>query len=894
MGTRSDSKKSFLIENSQIEEAGYSPEQVRSAVQNRYEKAQLVKSKEYKYNYFNNKVKSEIKEKSFKKKKSKINSEEEYPVEHIPLKSKEEVYREEDLLGDIGDDRININPEDYYFDKNFFVDEGKVLESREEPDKNTSFKKPKSTIGPRGSTLNKSNHKKVGFMSKKDTIFDEPEESLEDVDDEEIKKMYGTKNLDEENEKKIPQIQVNAPSGSTVKSKSEVEHSDEEEGPPNFRYLQKQKSVESRLKYLSDVYTELIKTTHAQDFLNSVKKIMDIEKLREIEATGSKQYSYEGDSFRDSNDLKDLVIKIDTESLKSNNINEKRSKISEDKEAKKRKDMVTCTADRFNRSSIASYQSKVLQRENIKSSIKRAIRNIFSKPLKRIKFLIFIILIIFTVLIRTNANRSIDGKVSTIISFREFSKAVSPIGYLYKDLNKYKLEKNGYLHSDLIQKSEFFNVGILEEMQRDLMEHFKYLTQNNVNGITSPKHSMQKKSSESGELKENLNFFTLYVNMINDYLNLLENFDPSSPDLLKKTHRFDLESSIYNSFEMVYQSSANFDELANISETIRKEYSFYYLIFLLSNLILTIVIGFILVVLNLRANNMIEMMSNLILRIEKERIRFYSEKFNRVQASVKLITKNKIEAVDQKELRKTLKMGKKKKNDETRRKNFSSFVSKYNSSKTLVCIIIVLTIILVNIPIAIDYVLISGIINKATSLNSISVYSNLLGTDLYGFYGVFYTRIYDKYKGMDEDKRVIEITQKFENLYEKRDNLQNLISGYSVFNKVQEESICNYTKIEDLEVKKDCFSITGNQKNYNLFLALSDVVNFYYRSLATISKSNVPQISTVDLMKFDSILYFISKNLLKVMDTANDKIIENLDSKKSVTILFFVLFVIVI
>lgn len=236
-------------------------------------------------------------------------------------------------------------------------------------------------------------------------------------------------------------------------------------------------------------------------------------------------------------------------------------------------------------------------------------------------------------------------------------------------------------------------------------------------------------------------------------------------------------------------------------------------------------------------------------------------------------------------------MGKKKdKLEKTRRKNFSTFVSKYHSSNVLVCFLILITMIFVNIPIAVDYFLISNIVKEAGTLNSISINANLLGGDLYSFYGVFYDEMLNKYKGTPIDKRAEEIMVKFDELYDKRDALQNLISGYYDFNNVQEKSICDYYNFQDQKMMNLCNFVTKNQKNYNLFLALSDIVNFEITTLATVVKSSKGLISTQDFLNFDRMLYFIAKNLEKVMDVANEKINQNLASKKIISVLFFVMF----
>lgn len=872
MSTMSDSKKSYLIENSQIEEASYSPDKLKE-IEFMREKVtgQQVNSE-----------KSHRKRPAYVKKKSAFNKTLD-KVNFNPSQRKKEpkIAREEDVIGDIGDDRREVNPADYYFDKNFVMDEGKVTGEKEELEndgKTGLFKKPKWSVGPRGSTLNRSHHKRVTYMSKKDTVVEPIQfEEADEIEEARLKQIYGTKNLD--SEKKNMKIEVNGPLSPSAKS--EIEHSDE--NIPNFKFISRQKSVESRLKYLSEVYTELIKTSKAQEFLKSVKMVMNIEKLREIEADGDKF-----NSLRDTEEqMRDLIIKIDAE-----DVSENRMEMNEGKEGTKRNEgeMVTNTGgERMMRSSIASYQSKVLTQNSIRANIEKAVREIFSRPLQAIKLFIFFLLIIFTVIIRLQINSSIDSHEARIVSFKEYGKAVKPIGYLYKELTKYKLFLNGYLHESHLVGKELFNIMVMEEMSGDLIDHFSYLSSSDILGITSKVHGFDIRG-EDFEQDKDLSFFTLYVHVVRDYQNIMKNYNPYEPKLISDTHRFELESSLANTFEMIYESSSSLQGMLESSQFLEDEYAIYYLIFLICNVLLTIIIGNILIILNIRANNKINIMANLLLRIDKEKLAIFLEKFQRVQASIKLISKKKIRGVDQKELRKTLRMKKKTKPGETRRKNFSTFVSKYHSSNLLVCTIIFSTMIFVNIPIAIDYYFITEIVKDAGSLNTISVYSNLLATDAYSYYGMFYHRLYSKYKGKELTKNTITVDDKLNDLFNKREALQNLISGYPVFDDVQKKSICQYAALGNQNLTQECQSVTGSQSNYNIFLAMSDISNFYSRSMATITESENPQISTNNLLKFDLSLYFISKNLDKMMTVANEQILVNLSSKKLILALFFTLF----
>lgn len=877
MSTWSDSKRSFLAENSKLESS--SGDIIKNLVKKESKNTDPI---------------SEPKHKSYDKKLKKVKTHNPKTNELNFPDPEEIILPEEDLLSRIADDYHGVNPEEYYFDKNFIVSDGEVFQSKEHTDQIlNSFKKPKNSLGPRGSTLNRSGHRKVSFMSKKNTVPEpvEPIKLISEGSYEKMKNIYGTKNLDEYNKKNsVPKIQVNRPSGSISNqeqaSDEMVDHSEDEEyevpldnpdkkKKPNFRYVTRQKSVESRLKYLSDIYTELIKTSQVNEALKSICTVMDIEKLREIEASGHTL----GELKDTEEQMRDFVIKVET----SEEASESQKNIA--------LDMVTYTADNMKRSSIASYQSKIIARVAMEKSIKNVMENIFSRSLILVKLMVFFFLILFTALIRMAVNSTIKSNISVILGLYGLSQTVTPAGYLYKDLMKLELYNGGFLDVSVIEKNYFFCEIVLGEMNSLLVNHFEYLSQNNINGITTNNYRIKKNDFIEEKIQEDLSFFTLYIHMIKDY-NHLET-EIKEKNFKIENFRFDLESSRFNLFELISKMTSNFDSILNYPDTLQNDYSRYYLIFLFSNTILTICIGFLLVVLNLRANRKIEQMTNLLLRIEKEKIQFYYEKFSRVQTSIKFITKKKIKPSDRIKIKKTLKMGKKKNSmGKSRRQNFSTFVSKEKSNSFLLSILIILTMIFVNIPMGIDYILVSQIVKQATILNSISLKSNLMSGELYSYYGLFYEQMLKKHRGIEPEAEILKLDDKLLMLYDRRDELQNLISGYQEFDKVQSLSICDYALEEIGVFREKCQNVINNQKNYNLFLALSDLQNFKITSLATVKgKSESPVINTLDFLRYDRSLYFISKNLEKMMKVSNEMVNSTLDSERLVSFFFFFMFV---
>ena len=72
-----------------------------------------------------------------------------------------------------------------------------------------------------------------------------------------------------------------------------------------------------------------------------------------------------------------------------------------------------------------------------------------------------------------------------------------------------------------------------------------------------------------------------------------------------------------------------------------------------------------------------------------------------------------------------------------RRKNFSSFTSKIRSDKILLYLVIFTSLVLVNIPLIIDYLLMNRLLSTISAYNDSAITSKFLGSEIYSMYGLF-------------------------------------------------------------------------------------------------------------------------------------------------------------
>lgn len=86
-------------------------------------------------------------------------------------------------------------------------------------------------------------------------------------------------------------------------------------------------------------------------------------------------------------------------------------------------------------------------------------------------------------------------------------------------------------------------------------------------------------------------------------------------------------------------------------------------------------------------------------------------------------------------------------NQNSRRKNFSSFTSKIRSDRFLLYLVIFMSLVMVNIPLLIDYILMSGLLSKVVDFNDSAITSKYLQSEIFSMYGLFYAESLNLYNG---------------------------------------------------------------------------------------------------------------------------------------------------
>ena len=716
-------------------------------------------------------------------------------------------------------------------------------------------------------------------------------------------------------QRRIPTITVSKPDGHPSNSisggpadispiKFQAAESSKMQPPPNFRYVNSTVSVESRLKFLSDVYTELIDQPEVKEIIDAVGKVFSKDEL----------IQFEEDEFDEMNTHRFVQDKQEEEIIKVSLEEETQSKNQLNRSMGGENDRQL--SDRMvNRSSVSSLQSIRIEQQYIDYRIDKKAKQIISKRLEYMKYFVFAVLVVVSVTLRININFSFETFKVEMQKASILGYLLTPASYLFKETSKLRLFEAGLVNKRVSGRE----LGVIDPLVLTNMEvlvagNYSWLMENTYSGVSLGKHELASASGvpELGMIQK-ISFFTMLTYMIQDFKILEESYSEASPELFEPNPRLNMGSIRVNSLEMVYQSSDDLRFLMTSSSSLSNEFYLNYVAFISSNLFLTLIISLILVVMNLSITNETNMMASLLLKIDKGALQALLDRFCKVLNSIKEINQKKIFGEENRDYQKTRQLrqlelqrqqqAKEKVRDKKKlkkRAKFSHFKSKFKNSQLVVFFVIILTIVAVNIPIGIDFMINLVNMKKVEKLNKISEISGLLSQEVYAFYGVFYTEALARlHEGSAIEEKVEVLKEYVLETVQSRDQLQQLISRFPKLAESESMSVCDFVDVRKLvkgaeagnRLNQSCLLSINFQDNYNVFMALSELNNYYKTVMASLGQERQLDIlKTDDFFIFDSSIYFVSESLHKMNVESLEMVGEILSQNLLVALLFFFLF----
>ena len=248
----------------------------------------------------------------------------------------------------------------------------------------------------------------------------------------------------------------------------------------------------------------------------------------------------------------------------------------------------------------------------------------------------------------------------------------------------------------------------------------------------------------------------------------------------------------------------------------------------------------------------------------------------------------------------------------SRKKIYSTFTHKIVPNNLLLFSLISLTLLIMNIPLGVDYFLMSRSLRAIDELNSALNIATSIGSMTFTYYGLFYLKalsfLAKNQKSWNFDfGRYEAFLGEIDGVVSRKGALQAQINRFEGFEESITQSICQFYKIENSQktaqiedrekYERICARSVVNQEVFNIFVALNDLQTFKFRVLASIQEEGEKDAGILDTASFshhDHILYFSSNSLDRLKEQIFAEIHIKLEEKKSYQILYYILVLLVI
>lgn len=646
--------------------------------------------------------------------------------------------------------------------------------------------------------------------------------------------------------------------------------------------------VEKKFNDLITQHSSLIQNTKVMEVMEMIKKVVKVEDLKALEESHSDDIDLSSDNI--SSRLENRIKKL-------NKIQQKKKK----------------RAIKGNINGDSNIQYKL-----IRQGMEAKLGDIGHRNMQIMKLSTIIVLLVLSVLVRIRVNMLIGMYLDNLEEGKISQQITTPIVFYHKEMMKLKLVRNGNLRFEDMFDSKLFDITFIRGMKDEIMKQSRAIR--NWKGATLAKKGLSLATKFQLEFFTDLNFMTLYNNIAFDYQNLVKGYNADTGDFDDSIY-FSIDSGIENSFQLMKTLVLARDTLYDNYVSLVEEYNRYYLVFVLSNVVLISVIGVLLVLIRNGFSDEIRMVSSLLLKIEKKYLIAFKIKCEVQSTIVEVEEKKKNGILTKKSLKKSgirsleankifektasnadflanlkpdsfdekySKLLERKSNSS---KSYTSFINVPTSSKGLVFFMAVLAIGLVSLPILVDGIIQLNQIPKIKMLNSASNHASFLSTDMPAFYSVFYSRVLSVYKGgevyLKNDLSILDtIIQKVQ----VRADLQSEISSDTHLNHIQDQNYCDYLQLSQ-DYKDLCYRSTSGKINYDVFLGLSDLYNYYETSTSLVESNSAPLLLSNDNFRDkDLAIYFVAEAMKTINDDVIEHVLEIKDLNIKLSFIFFISF----
>ena len=241
-------------------------------------------------------------------------------------------------------------------------------------------------------------------------------------------------------------------------------------------------------------------------------------------------------------------------------------------------------------------------------------------------------------------------------------------------------------------------------------------------------------------------------------------------------------------------------------------------------------------------------------------------------------------------------------NQALRRKNFSTFTTKMKSDKVILYFVIFSWLVMVNIPLLIDFLLMSNLLSKVKKFNDAVITTSLLSSQILCMYAVFYTEALNKFTSQPLSKIELDYKSEINGYVGQLNELQILVGDNTELKTVIDLNICEYLKLDKDKAKEfeqisnDCPEILKGSQNFNLFISLNNLMTYktaVMNSLENQLSTSQDVLKTDEFFYNDYLVYYTSKTMSRLNSECLDLVKDSISQRFLFRNIYLILFVVV-
>lgn len=666
---------------------------------------------------------------------------------------------------------------------------------------------------------------------------------------------------------------------------------------------QKDSDKEQTLKVLHEKHSELMKDKKLMKMITKVKSIMGEQGIKTIATS----IDIDGDNSRS--------MSLDLNRKFNNNFT-----VMKLKGRRRMQNQAPGSAKNSQKNSSMIYRF-------LEAGIKDRFDSLSYSKIKIVNLLMFATLLLVSVYLKILNNNIIKSSGSTVNVVAVSQDSIQPQSFLLKEIEKKGLNMQGHLElNQEMQDMKIYDEFMILDMYDRVREDFLDIIERKYSDFDSVGVNFNKRGEILRQEIEDMGFATMFFSSVYDYHTIVKSIADGT-NVFEDSIYFDSRSSIENIVQILDRVIIENDKKLDTYNQYIDTYKINYFIFASTTFFLSVIICIFITAVSIRINSKVVKITQLLLQIENGMIKIfkkrYEDLYNRkqrmksmkermmnidmkshlnisvskggdrggIEQSKPMENTNKVVETDfdinSEKLREIYES-----KNQSRNIRYKTLGNHPSKTKGVIVILMILTTIFVNSPIVVDYFLQTSSIEILNRLNDASNYSAILSSAVISITGLFYSKINSIYSKSNMDDLQLKLFKDLDNKMNLRTSLQDALSVRGELDALKKVNICEFLKISQSEFEL-CRTVTNNERNYDIFLAINELKNYQRTIISTLEQSEDPSssiISSVDFLKKDKLVYFLSKALVQLNLQIIDQVEKNLDWQINLTFVYFVTF----